>query len=51
MFYSVFIDAKVEALKAFLQRFSTHAQDCLNDFIASLPISILRLFPAIGRLC
>ena len=34
-----------EAIKTFLQHFSTQSQDCLKDFIASLPAPILRLLP------
>jgi hypothetical protein len=34
-----------EALEAFLRNFSSQSQDCLKDFIASLPAPILRLLP------
>lgn len=40
-----------EALQAFLGHFSRQPQDCLKDFIASLPAPLLRLLPIPGYLC
>ena len=40
-----------EALESFLVRFSSQSQDCLKDFIASLPAPILRLLPTPVCLC
>jgi hypothetical protein len=34
-----------DALQVFLGRFSTQSQDCLKEFIASLPAPLLRLMP------
>jgi len=34
-----------DALQAFLERFSTQAQECLKEFIKSLPAPLLRLMP------
>jgi len=40
-----------EALQSFLGRFSSQSQDCLKDFIASLPAHVLRLLPVSLFLC
>ena len=39
-----------EALQAFLGRFATQSQDCLKEFIASLPTPLLRLLSNSGCL-
>ena len=40
-----------DALQAFLGRFSKQSQDCLKEFIASLPAPVLRLLYNSGCLC
>ena len=40
-----------DALQAFLERISTQPQDCLKEFIKSLPAPLLRLMPNSACLC
>jgi hypothetical protein len=41
----------IEALQTFLQNNFTQSEDSLKDFIASLPVPLLRLIPNLGNLC